>query len=320
MATLTRSPRLSLEDLDVSAPTAEAQGDMDTIHSLASDDGILTAVRSALSDGYAGVIFRGPPGTSKSWYARHIATLLASESGGEATFVQFHPSYQYEDFIEGWTPSENGSFELQPKVFLKLCEDAQKHPSSNFVLVIDEISRCDSARIFGEALTYLEKSKRGLSFRLSSGRAAVIPNNLIIIGTMNPWDRGVDEMDVALLRRFAQIDMNPDPSILRSILEENGLDEVHIAGAVDFLSWLQKHRNPMLHIGHAYFASARDFASLQRLWEFQLHAHFRQACRLEPDDLKAVEAVWRQRIKPEATTLTPELAPPATPESAPGEQ
>src|SRR5579863_3324855 len=90
---------------------------------LPSADPILAKVRAALDLGFAGVIFAGAPGTGKSWYAKRIAETLAGEPERIRT-VQFHTSYQYEDFMEGFAPTEGGGFALEKKTFPALCEDA----------------------------------------------------------------------------------------------------------------------------------------------------------------------------------------------------
>jgi len=296
-----RSPRLSIEDIGINLPSSGAPADSSSIDVLPETDPVIAAVKNALLDGYAGVILRGPPGTSKSWYAARIAGMIAGE--GRAVFVQFHPSYQYEDFIEAWVPNKSGGFELKPKIFLQLCASAHAEPEQVFVLVIDEISRTDAARVFGEALTYLEMSKRNMPFQLSSGTPAVVPANIVILGTMNPWDRGVDEMDVALLRRFAQVDMSPDPEILEEMLTANGVSRVLIDGLLQFFNALGRASNKMLHVGHAYFSHVHDAASLERVWEFQLRHHFQSACRLEPDELRKIEGMWSGMVGPGIRSL-----------------
>ena len=144
-------------------------------------------VQQLLNDGFAGVVFSGPPGTSKSWYAREVALSLVGGDLERVDFVQFHPGYQYEDFIEGYVPNEKGGFDPVPRTFLRMCETA-KSTSETVVIVIDELSRTDVVRVFGEALTYLETSKRQITFTLASGRTVFVPHNLIVIATMNPWD------------------------------------------------------------------------------------------------------------------------------------
>jgi 5-methylcytosine-specific restriction protein B len=274
---LTFAPQFSLEPLDEVDP-------------------ILQEVRSALQGGFAGVIFVGPPGTSKSWYASRAAMALVEGDRSRVRFVQFHPSFQYEDFIEGYVPQDQGEFELTPKHFRRLCEDASLQPDKLHVLVVDEISRCDAARVFGEALTYLETSKRGMPFFTSSGTEMSIPPNVVILATMNPWDRGVDDMDIALERRFAHLDMLPRSDTLRQMLSNKSLSVERVDGVVKFFEAVQKLQNPMCHIGHAYFYYVKDDAGLERLWKLQLKYHFSRACRQDLDEFRKIENMWGQLV------------------------
>lgn len=89
------------------------------------------------------LIFRGAPGTGKSYLAKEIATdiisngyfddytLLTDEQKKQVEFVQFHPSYDYSDFVEGLRPKLNDdgtmSFELQDGIFKKFVARARKN-------------------------------------------------------------------------------------------------------------------------------------------------------------------------------------------------
>jgi 5-methylcytosine-specific restriction protein B len=287
---------LSATDLGLQAYLTSSADSAAALDSLPDTDSVMAKIKDALSDGYAGVILEGPPGTSKSLYAHRAAITLADGDDKRVRFVQFHPSYQYEDFVQGYVPSKGGSFDLKPKHFMKLCEDAEKEGDKTFVLVIDELSRCDAARVFGEALTYIEVSKRGLRFQLSSGTEMSVPKNLVILATLNPLDRGVDDMDVALERRFAHVEMMPSVEKLREILVENGLAADRIESVVRFFEQVQKSPNPMCHLGHAYFLHAEDERSLLRLWDMQLKHFFSRACRNDPDEFKKLENIWNQLI------------------------
>ena len=94
---------------------------------------------------------------------------------------------------------------------------ASKHPSSRFVVVIEEINRGNPAQIFGELLTLLEAGKRTPSEALElcypdadgTRRPVHIPENLYVIGTMNITDRSLALVDLALRRRFAFISLHP---------------------------------------------------------------------------------------------------------------
>jgi 5-methylcytosine-specific restriction protein B len=292
-----------------STSDAADEADSSSVALLDESDEVLTDVRAAIEDGYAGIILVGPPGTGKSWYAQRIAHTLADGDPDRVRFVQFHASFQYEDFMEGYVPDGHGNFSLRPKHFRLICEHAATHPGQH-VLVIDEISRCDAARVFGEALTYIEVTKRGLSFSLASGTSMAVPANVIILATMNPWDRGVDDIDLALERRFCQINMLPRSDRLREILSNGSLPGTAIDAVVRFFDAIQKLPNAMCHIGHAYFVPVRDEASLRRLWRLQLQPHFARAYRLESGELKKVEGMWSSIV--EAALAAPKSTPEET--------
>lgn len=284
-------PQPEFDELE--AKSAESQYEQLDV-SIEDSDPLLAKVRILLGDGYAGVILTGPPGTGKSWYAAQIAARLANLKSDLVRFIQFHPSYQYEDFVEGFVPVEGQGFELRGKHLLEMCDKARDARGETCVLVIDELSRSDPSRVFGEALTYIEMTKRDQLFRLASGRLTSIPPNLIFVTTMNPWDRGVDEVDAAFERRFAKIAMDPSAAMLETFLINNGMEEGLRDRVVRFFEHLQRIENPYCHIGHAYFYSVKDEAGLERLWEFQLRFLFEKAFRLDREGYKTVDAAWRR--------------------------
>lgn len=262
---------------------------------LSDEDPVFRDVLQALEDGFGGVILAGPPGTSKSWYADWIAQKL---TGGDAKRIrptQFHPSYQYEDFIEGYVPFGT-SFAPQPKHLLLLCEDAKKSKEAGedklFVLVIDELSRSDPARVFGEALTYVEKTKRNVDFFIASGSQVSIPDNVVILATMNSFDRGVDDVDAAFDRRMAKIEMDPDAAIAEQFLIESGMEAALRGRVLAFFRWLQRLPERHAHIGHTFFMNVRNEDDLRRRWRFQLVHVFRKAYRLNDDGFKTVQDAW----------------------------
>lgn len=269
---------------------------------LSEDDPRLAEVQQLL-EVYGGVIFSGPPGTSKSWYARRIGQRLADHDPARSVFLQFHPSYQYEDFMQGIVPRGDGDgFELVLRPFLQMCWSAERDPDRAYVIVIDELSRADPGRVFGEALTYIERSKRGLSFQLAMGEQAGearVPPNLVILATMNPFDRGVDEVDAAFERRFARIAMDPDPDLAAYFLDRNGVMDPLRRRVLAFFNKVnhQARMNPLGAVGHTFFMDVSDEASLQRLWDYQLRFLFQKAYRLNPDGFADVEADWHRMFR-----------------------
>ena len=261
-------------------------------------DRILKDARELLKY-YGGVILTGPPGTSKTWYAEQIAITLTKQDPDCLRFVQFHSSYQYEDFVEGYVPRKDGNgFELKPKHLLEMCEVARSHPHKICVMVIDELSRSDPARVFGEALTYIESTKRGRKFHLASGTLTSIPANLLFIATMNPMDRGVDEVDAALERRFAKIAMDPSPELLDRLLNESKMEIALKTSVLTFFRFLLGNSNVRCRVGHAYFRAVGNETDLHRLWAHQLKFHMAKAFPLNRDGLQSVEREWNKIFSP----------------------
>lgn len=270
---------------------------------LSHDDPLLIEVRELL-EVYGGVIFSGPPGTSKSFYASKIGKNLVDGDENRITFVQFHPSYQYEDFLQGFVPRTDGTgFELKARYFLQMCRDAEADPARTYVLVIDELSRGDPGRVFGEALTYVEKSKRNISFTLASGDVCLVPPNVVILATMNPFDRGVDEVDGAFERRFAKIAMNPDRNLLEALLDRNGVQDPLRAEVVSLFDMMNGRAqiNPQAAVGHTFFADVLDARTLRSVWMHQLRFLIEKAYRLDPDSHKDIVGRW-ERVLDAAST------------------
>jgi len=266
---------------------------------LDEDDPIMQQVRKLIDFGTSGVILKGCPGTSKSWYAKKIARGLAAKQT-DIFQVQFHPAYGYEDFVEGYLPDESSKsgFKLIDKIFLNACAAASKI-STPVVLIIDEINRGDPARVFGEVLTYIEHDYRGLPFsKAFSGGEAVVPQNLILIGTMNEFDRSITQLDLALVRRLDHIELKPSREIATSFLEEGEFTTDQIDRV---MQWFESMQSILPEssggIGHTYFKSVQRPDQLQLVWEYRMLPYCETILELEPDKLtnakRSFEAMFR---------------------------
>ena len=170
------------------------------------------------------LIYYGPPGTGKTFLAEKIARHLTTDAGS-FKLVQFHPSYSYEDFVEGFRPvvddQGNLSYQLTPGPLKMLADAARASPEEPFLLLIDEINRGNLAKIFGELYYLLEYREQSLTLQYGSGEGDEfsLPKNLYIIGTMNTADRSIAMVDAAIRRRFNFIEFSPNRAPISGLLE-----------------------------------------------------------------------------------------------------
>ena len=263
---------------------AAADGGPVMSHPAVSPEPLLEEIRSALQR-RGQVVLYGPPGTGKTHAARRLAVwwLLSRASAPEASWIlgdrealaehehilstaraggvpqlsmiTFHPSYSYEDFVEGYKPRPTDGrggleLELRDGIFKRICEAAASDPRP-YLLLIDEINRGNIPKIFGELITLLELDKRGISVLLPySGETFSIPPNVFIVGTMNTADRSIRLLDAALRRRFAFLELLPDPEVLQgATVDRLALD----AFLLELNQRILKHVGREKQIGHSFF-------------------------------------------------------------------
>ena len=156
------------------------------------------------------VILQGAPGVGKTFTAKRLAySMMGVKDASRVMMVQFHQSYSYEDFIEGYRPSGAG-FELVKGAFYSFCKKAADDEENEYFFVIDEINRGNLSKIFGELFMLIENDKRGYKLQLLYSREFFyVPRNVHIIGMMNTADRSLAMLDYALRRRFAFVELRP---------------------------------------------------------------------------------------------------------------
>ena len=237
------------------------------------DTGALQKIIDGLNDKRQ-AIFQGPPGTGKTYVAKRIAEHCR-DHGGDFKIVQFHPSYSYEDFVEGFRPTltagGQAGFELTKGPLRLIAEEAEANPDATFILVIDEINRGNVAKILGELYFLLEY--RGDEVNLQySNEPFSLPKNLWFIGTMNTTDRSIALVDAALRRRFYFFGFFPDEppvkGLLRRWLDKNKPDLKWVADLVDRANSMLGDRH--MGIGPSHFMKNEpplDEKRVRFIWE-----------------------------------------------------
>lgn len=223
----------------------------------------------------------GPPGTGKTYVVQQLLTACGL-TPNEQAFVQFHPTYSYEDFVEGFRPTdtkEGGArLSVVPGPLKRIADEARETPGRPYVLVIDEINRANIAKVFGELYFLLEYRDAEIELLYSDGKERFsLPKNLFIIGTMNTADRSIALLDAAMRRRFVFLSMDTGEPALRGVLGRWCMANSIPAAYATLLerinaTMVARGLEASLAFGPSYFmrTSLRDPAVLRRLWRREL--------------------------------------------------
>ncbi len=221
------------------------------------------------------LILAGPPGTGKTWIAERIARYVTQDQAMRVRIVQLHPSYGYEEFVEGLRPvvSDGGaiSFEKTAGIIRRIAKAAEKTDDVH-VLIVDEMNRANIPRVFGELLYLLEYRNKEIDLQLTP--AFSLPKNLKIIATMNTADRSIRSIDIALRRRFDIFECTASANALERFYMAAGRDNA-VDGLVDGFARLNADLTSKLDrhhtIGQSYFMRDSFTAEdLRRVWVRQI--------------------------------------------------
>lgn len=261
---------------------------------------------TAILESKKNLILQGAPGVGKTFAAKRLAySMMGVKDPDRVMLIQFHQSYSYEDFMEGYRPTEQGGFTLKRGVFYEFCKRAAADDEKQkYFFIIDEINRGNLSKIFGELFMLLEADKREYELQLLySNEKFSIPKNLYLIGMMNTADRSLALLDYALRRRFAFIELMPafDSDGFRTYQQE--LDSDQFDRLIDCVKRLNQDiaadesLGSGFCIGHSYFCNITSGTlsdrTLSNLVEFELIPLIREYWFDEP----AKVAEWSRNLR-----------------------
>lgn len=260
-----------------------------------------------LLDNKKNLILQGAPGVGKTFISKRLAySRIGAKCDDRVMMVQFHQSYSYEDFVEGYRPVDDG-FKLQKGSFYNFCMKARDNPEKDYYFIIDEINRGNLSKIFGELFMLIENDKRGEKVQLLySDEEFYIPENLYIIGLMNTADRSLAMIDYALRRRFAFFDLKPGFSSTGFSNYKDGIHNSHFDQVINVMEYLNAYiaddesLGEGFRIGHSFFCNLKEKdveEQLNYIIEYEIIPLINEYWFDEPDKVRDWSAKLRDSLK-----------------------
>jgi MoxR-like ATPase len=262
--------------------------------------------------GKKNLILQVAPGVGKTFVAKRLAyLLLEAKDSSRVETIQFHQSYSYEDFVQGYRPDGKGGFIVRDGVFHRFCEKASLSPGRPHVFMIDEINRGNLSKILGELMLLIEHDKRGpdwattLTYSRPDEPRFFVPENLYLLGMMNTADRSLSMVDYALRRRFSFAQLEPmfRSDRFRNFLLRRDVPEEIVALIVARMTALNQaigedraNLGPGYRIGHSFFVPPEDFEYdvdwYRRIIETEIHPLLEEYWFDDPDKADS----WREEL------------------------
>lgn len=261
--------KLAAKRTQINGPRWLSASPEDTLKSLFND-----------GQGEKAILLYGPPRTGKT---RAIDALVPRNSAERET-IQIHDGWGYDHLMLGLKSTGNGAIGWCAGPLLTAIRSNKRY------IVLEEVNRTQLAQSLGETFSLIESGYRGVekAVKLRDGSDFYIPSETVFFFTMNTLDKSTEEIDDALLGRMAAVEFPPRVEDLHSILEGNGVAELHRDIIAEFFAGVREK----YALGHAFFKDVVPGTSMQTYYltrirpVIQKHFSYRQS-ELQDIDLLA---------------------------------